>query len=72
MCVEGGGVLVKHLRPDRMNYSDVSICKLGLVAQPEHPDLYRTGGNGKGSLHSYPSDFLHVLRIKWNVKMRHT
>lgn len=55
MCVcwkWGKGVPLNTLRPDRINYSDVSICQQGLVPQPEHPDHYRAEGNGDESLHS--------------------
>ena len=41
------GVSLTTLRPDRINYSDVSICHLLLVAQPEHPQT-PTGLEGKG------------------------
>lgn len=37
---EGGGALsLNTLSPDRINYSDVSICQRVPVAQPGHRDL---------------------------------
>lgn len=47
----GGGLSLNTLSPDRINYSDVSICQRVLVAQPGDRDLLpnkrEQGTNGR-------------------------